>query len=134
MKHHHCLLLVALLAVSSAHAQTIYRCGPDGRTFTQTPCAQGRAMTLDGDTRSEAQRQEAATVVEREQVLGDALRQERTARERTLAHGATTIDGRVGYARGVPAASDAPASGRKKSSASKTPEPPRYRPVSATRS
>ena len=134
MKIRLALPLVALLAASSVHAQTIYRCGPDGRTYTQTPCVQGRAMTLDGDTRTEAQRQEAATVAEREQVLGEVLTQDRLSRDSRPRHGATTIDGRVGYARGVPAAQDEPASGKKKKGASKAPEPARYRPVSATRS
>ncbi len=42
MKKHLLLLAVALpLAVS---AQTIWRCGPDGRTYSATPCAEGRAL------------------------------------------------------------------------------------------
>ena len=40
-----CLLLVMTLALPlAASAQTIWRCGPDGRSYSSTPCADGRAI------------------------------------------------------------------------------------------
>ena len=45
------------LAASASHAappQTVYRCGPEGRVYSQTPCADGKPVTID-DPRSASQ-------------------------------------------------------------------------------
>ena len=52
-------------AVDDAAARTIYRCGPDGKTFSQTPCMDGQLHEL-SDPRTAAQKAEAKRIAERE--------------------------------------------------------------------
>ena len=73
------LLLLALLA-PPADAAGIYRCGPDGRTYSQTPCADGRLIDA-ADPRSDAERAEAKRVAARERNTAADLERERRARE-----------------------------------------------------
>ena len=75
-------LLLALLvaATGTAQAQTVYRCGPEGREYRQTPCPGGQAVDV-ADPRSEEQRREAAQVSRREAGLAQELRRERESRE-----------------------------------------------------
>ena len=76
------LLLVALLPML-AHAappQTVYRCGPDGRVYSQTPCADGKPLTVD-DPRSAEQRKAAREVSAREAEQAKKLADERRQRE-----------------------------------------------------
>jgi len=51
---------VALLLCASFHAaaQKVYRCGPDGRSYQQTPCAEGKAIDVSAPRTAE-QRQAA---------------------------------------------------------------------------
>lgn len=72
--------LILLLACAGAQAQPIYRCGADGRTYSQTPCEQGRRLDL-ADDRSAAQQQEAQAVAENARTLADALERNRLDRE-----------------------------------------------------
>lgn len=71
---------LALLATAAAAAQTIYRCGPDGRTYAQKPCGEGRAVDA-ADHRSDEQRAAAEAVAQRERQLADAMERERLSRE-----------------------------------------------------
>jgi hypothetical protein len=73
-------LALAAPAVPAAPPQTVYRCGPDGRVYSQTPCADGRPMTVD-DPRTPGQRQEAADVARRETKAAQQLADERRQRE-----------------------------------------------------
>ena len=86
-------LLATLLACASVQAQAVYRCGPDGRTYSQTPCAQGRAVNV-SDERSEEQRAAAEARVRGEQARGDALERERLNRESIPPAMAVKINGR----------------------------------------
>ena len=52
---------LALCAAFGAAAQKVYRCGPDGRTYQQTACADGRAVDA-SDPRTAEQRQAAQAV------------------------------------------------------------------------
>jgi hypothetical protein len=52
-------------AAQGAAAQKVYRCGPDGRIYQQTPCAEGQAVDA-SDTRTAEQRQAAQAVARRE--------------------------------------------------------------------
>jgi hypothetical protein len=72
--------LVAMLAAASAPpaAAPIYRCGPDGRLYTQTPCPEGRLIQA-ADPRSEAQRVEAQRVAARERKVAAQLERDRRA-------------------------------------------------------
>lgn len=92
------LLLLASITCVSAHAQAVYRCGADGRSYSQTPCAEGRAVEVK-DERSAQQRREAIEVADRDRALGDSLQQDRLLRESQPRVGAGKIDGRLGYAR-----------------------------------
>jgi hypothetical protein len=68
------------LAAPAAPPQTVYRCGPDGRTYSQTPCADGQALTVD-DPRTAGQRREAEDVARREAKTAQQLADERRQRE-----------------------------------------------------
>ena len=93
------LLLLALAFTGHAvHAQAVYRCGPDGRSYSQTPCAQGRAVEV-SDERSPQQRRDALDVTERDRALAESLEHDRLAREAQPRAAAGKIDGRIGYAR-----------------------------------
>lgn len=72
--------IVVLLAAGAAQAQTIYRCGPQGREYSQLPCKDARP--IDADTRTTAQRAAAEQVAKDEARRAEALRRERHARER----------------------------------------------------
>jgi hypothetical protein len=52
--------LAALLVVgaAAASAQTVYRCGPEGREYSQVPCKDGRSVDV-ADPRSKTQQREA---------------------------------------------------------------------------
>ena len=72
-----------LLVFGCAHAappQTVYRCGPDGRVYSQTPCADGKPVTID-DPRSASQTKAAREVAERDARQAQQLADERRRRE-----------------------------------------------------
>ncbi len=74
---------LALLAAGVVHAappQTVYRCGPDGRVYSQTPCADGKPVTID-DPRSASQQKAAREVAERDAQQAKQLAEERQRRE-----------------------------------------------------
>lgn len=87
------LLLAAALVCATAQAQTVYRCGPDGREYSQTPCLQGRAVNV-SDERSAEQRAVADARVREDRARGDALERERRDRESIPPAMAGKIDGR----------------------------------------
>ncbi len=62
-------VLVAALALGAmacgAAAQKVFRCGPDGRVYQQTPCSEGQAIAVD-DARSAEQRKQAQAVARKE--------------------------------------------------------------------
>ncbi|MEO7852734.1 MAG: hypothetical protein ABIR94_10860 [Rubrivivax sp.] len=73
-------LLLAAAATWAAPPQTVYRCGPDGRQYSQTPCADGREVTTE-DSRSAEQQRAAREVSARDAQQADKLAAERKARE-----------------------------------------------------
>lgn len=73
-------LLVATAALSAGPPQTVYRCGPDGRQYSQTPCADGREVTTE-DSRSAEQQRAAREVSARDARRADKLAAERKERE-----------------------------------------------------
>lgn len=87
------LLLAATLVCTAVQAQTVYRCGPDGREYSQTPCLQGRAVDV-SDERSAEQRAAAGARVREDRARGDALERERLDRESIQPAMAGKIDGR----------------------------------------
>jgi len=65
---------------AAAPPQTVYRCGPEGRVYSQTPCADGRAVTTE-DSRSASQQKAADEVATREAQQAQKLADERRQRE-----------------------------------------------------
>ena len=80
MKHAAVLVLLWSGWASAFAAAPIYRCGPDGRVYSQAPCDGGRLIDA-ADPRSEAQRVEARRVVARERKAANDLERERRAQE-----------------------------------------------------
>ena len=75
-------LACCLPASALAQAQQLWRCGPDGRAYSDTPCADGRVMAS-VDPRPAADVHAAREMAQREQRLADRLREERVRREAT---------------------------------------------------
>jgi hypothetical protein len=75
--------LMAALCVlaASAQAQTVWRCGPEGRSYSDSPCPQGRAVEVAERSRPAADVQQAERVAQREQALASQLSRERLQRE-----------------------------------------------------
>ncbi len=82
MKHALPCLLLAL-AAGAATAAPIYRCGADGKTYSQVPCAEGTVIEA-SDPRTAAQRAEAKRIVAAERKAADDLERERKAQEKAL--------------------------------------------------
>ncbi len=81
MKHSSVATLLLLSALAqAAPPQTVYRCGPDGRVYSQTPCADGKALSAD-DPRSASQQKAAREVAERDAEQARKLADERRQRE-----------------------------------------------------
>ena len=72
--------LLACCASTLAQGQTIWSCGPDGRVFSDSPCAEGRLLAT-VDPRPAADVQAARDMARREQRMADRLREERVQRE-----------------------------------------------------
>lgn len=75
---------LGMLGVAAAFAasppQTVYRCGPDGRVYSQTPCADGQPVSVE-DSRSAAQQRAAREIVDREARSAGDLARQRKQRE-----------------------------------------------------
>jgi hypothetical protein len=68
-------------SASIAFAQaTVYRCGPDGKTYSQEPCKGGKKIDA-SDTRTEAQRADSLATTTADKKRADAMERERKARE-----------------------------------------------------
>ena len=81
MKRWLAVTLVALPTLAlAAPPQTIYRCGPDGRVYSQAPCADGKALSID-DSRSAAQQKAARDATARDAEQAKQLAAERRQRE-----------------------------------------------------
>jgi len=62
-------------------AQQVWRCGPDGRAFSDRPCSDGSAYSVD-DRRDDDEVQAARVLAQREQKLAQALAAERVERSK----------------------------------------------------
>jgi hypothetical protein len=82
------LFTLALLCAGAAHSQTVWRCGADGRVYSDSPCpAEGRLVAAT-DARSGEQRQAAREVLQRDRALAHELTAQRHEREREWRAGA----------------------------------------------
>jgi hypothetical protein len=73
-------LALACVLAQAAPPQTVYRCGPDGRVYSQTPCSDGKALSTD-DPRSASQQKAAREAAERDAEQARKLADERRQRE-----------------------------------------------------
>ncbi len=71
---------VIALAAAGDLATSAWQCGPEGRTYTDVPCAGGREIALP-TPRPAADVQAAQRLAARERARADRLRREREARE-----------------------------------------------------
>jgi hypothetical protein len=81
------LLLGSAVALTPSQAQTVWRCGEDGRSFSDRPCADGQRLQMAAwaDRPSAHEVLVAQEVAARQQRLADVLRQERLLRARVAA-------------------------------------------------
>jgi hypothetical protein len=111
--HHLGIVLAAQLLLwhaTEAVSQKVYRCGPDGRVYSQTPCKDSYEAKAE-DKRTPEQRKAAEDTVKRE---------EKQAKEAAAAQGAAPIATPVAA---MSAASGASASASQKKPAAKKPPP-----------
>ena len=77
--------LALLLACGLAQAQTtVWRCGADGRSFSDSPCDGGRVVAVVADAPQPADRARARLLALQDQRLAGQLGQERREREAHL--------------------------------------------------
>ena len=75
--------LCVMCMAGSAQAQLIYRCGPDGSEYSQTPCPGGKVLES-SDPRSAAQREAAVRVAAQERKRAAELERERRAQQAAI--------------------------------------------------
>ena len=75
--------LGVMCMAGSAQAQLIYRCGPDGSEYSQTPCRGGKVLES-SDPRSAAQREAAVRVAAQERKRAAELERERRAQQAAI--------------------------------------------------
>jgi hypothetical protein len=75
------LILMALGLPMAAAAQGVWRCGPDGRSYSDTPCAEGKPVPVAMDARPAADIRAAQLQAEQDAQRADTLRRERLAQE-----------------------------------------------------
>ena len=75
------VLAPAVTAAQERGSDTVYRCGADGRQYSDNACPDGKPVPA-ADARSAEQRRHAQEVVRRERELADRLTKEREQRER----------------------------------------------------
>jgi hypothetical protein len=83
IRSHLSLALTVLMICSGsadAASQKVFRCGPDGRVYSQTPCKDGYEVNAD-DARSAEQRKAAEEQLKRDAKLNEKMARERRARE-----------------------------------------------------
>ena len=106
-------LLLACAAFSAVAVGPIYRCGPDGRQYSQTPCPGGKLVEA-SDPRSAAQRTEAKRVAALERKQASDMERERRAQQAAEKPAQATGINAKPTEEANPAASAASKPGRKK--------------------
>lgn len=77
------VMLALWCAAATAEAQ-VYRCGPEGRSYSDTPCEAGRTVAV-ADPRSAGQAAQARQAAQRDATLARELEQARLQAERQAA-------------------------------------------------
>jgi hypothetical protein len=102
-------VLTLMLSCSVAHAQTVWRCGPDGRSYADAPCPGGQWVAV-ADPRSPADVAAAKAVAQQDRQLARQLADERRERQREAAARGSGLSG-IGWSDAVkPNAGSRPAS------------------------
>ena len=83
-------ITLLLCATGAVQAQNVWRCGPDGRSYGDAPCRDGRAVEV-ADTRSATDLHSAQQMARREKNLAAQLVRERQQRESQSATGPAGI-------------------------------------------
>lgn len=111
--------LTLCLAVSgTAWAQKkVFRCGPDGRIYSQTPCKDGYEVNAD-DKRSAEQRKAAEENLRRDEKLNEKMARERHSKEVAAAREGPAMIGNSSAVK-PPAAAASGAAAKKKRAARK---------------
>jgi hypothetical protein len=99
------------LQAEAQEGQSVWRCGADGRSYSATPCAEGRKLAS-ADPRPDTDVKAAQDMAQRERLLGQNLAKERQHREAAVRPG----DGLAGIGGGTAQATQAvkPAAASKK--------------------
>ena len=84
--------LVLMLAAGAAQAQPIWRCGSEGRSYSDTPCRAGHTVEVT-EARPAADLASAQQHAAREKALAAQLVRERQAMQASQATGAAGIHG-----------------------------------------
>ena len=110
--------LLCLAPAVTAQAAKIYRCGPDGRIYSQTPCKDGHEINA-ADKRSAEQRKAAEDSVKREGQTTEKMARERQANEAAAAKQGAIMIANPAAAKAVPATPDAASAPSGKDTAAK---------------
>ena len=86
------LLVLCTGIPATLQAQGVWRCGPDGRTFTDAPCPQGQPLDM-AVSRPAEDLHSALQRADREKALADRLQRERQLRETQPSAGPAGIYG-----------------------------------------
>jgi hypothetical protein len=91
------VLALGALAQAAAAQDRVYRCGAEGHSYSQQPCANGASIEV-ADARSAAQVTQAQQVAQRDAQLAEALvRQRQEAESAALRQGPAMIGARVAH-------------------------------------
>ena len=107
------LSLILLIAAAAALAQApVYRCGPDGREYSSTPCPGGKPVAVD-DARTAEQQRQANEAAQREAQLAKQLEAERRQREAAAKPASAARIGPAAAASAPPKTASKPSHGKK---------------------
>jgi hypothetical protein len=115
------LLAAQATAAQTTAAQTVWRCGADGKTYSNVPCPEGRALEAT-EARPGADTTAAQQAAQREKALAERLAREREQKESKAGLAAAGI--RSGKAASEPVKPKASEKPLKKQSRAKSKKPP----------
>lgn len=87
--------LLAFGAAFAGAAPRVYRCGADGRSYSQQPCPGGQVLAVD-DARNAQERRDGETAAARQLRAAELLARERRQREGVVARAASLGRSRSG--------------------------------------
>jgi len=110
------------LQAQAQEGQSIWRCGADGRSYSATPCAEGRQLDGAGP-RPHTDVKAAQEIAQRERLLGHSLAKERQHREAAVRPG----DGLSGIGGGAAQAAQAAQALKPAAASKKQRQSPKHR-------